>query len=64
MAQKKKQKLPKISLGLCCYCCGEPVGDTFILASMSSRVDRVFILRQEHVALVDGGIFMKVKEHD
>ena len=22
MAQKKKQKLPKISLGLCCYCCG------------------------------------------
>lgn len=64
MAPKRKQKLPKIVLDLRCYCCGEPAGDTFVLAAMSSRVDRVFILRQEHMRLVDGSIFMTVKAHD
>ena len=31
-----------------CYCCGEQLGDTFVLVSYAKDVDRVFLIKPEH----------------
>lgn len=31
-----------------CYCCGEPLGQTFVLVSYDKEVDRVFLMKPEH----------------
>ncbi len=46
-----------------CYCCGEETGDEFALVSMSeSTVDRVFIMKPEHVERVEEAHAVIVKE--
>jgi hypothetical protein len=36
-----------------CYCCGEPLGDAFVLVSYDKEVDRVFLMKPEHADRAD-----------
>jgi hypothetical protein len=36
-----------------CYCCGKELGKNFTLVSLSEDADRVFVLADDHVALID-----------
>jgi len=31
-----------------CYCCGERIGNAFVLVSHGNSVDRVFVMKPEH----------------
>lgn len=38
---------------LVCYCCGEPLGESFSLVTVSpGNVDRVFVMLDEHTVRV------------
>jgi hypothetical protein len=43
-----------VKTDLRCYCCGEPVGETFALVTMQPRADRVFLMRLDHAERADG----------
>lgn len=39
-----------------CYCCGEPIGDRVALVTLRARdesINMVFLMKPEHVELVD-----------
>lgn len=37
-----------------CYCCGEPLGVTFVLVTMrTGAVDRAFVAKPDHVERMD-----------
>lgn len=41
-------------LKLRCYCCGEPIGDRFVVMTMGDGpVDRVFVAKEDHVERFD-----------
>ena len=37
--------------GFRCYCCGDELGDRFVLVSYSEDPDRAFTMKMEHAAL-------------
>lgn len=43
-----------------CYVCGEPVESDFWLASMSRNVDRVFVVHNRHIDVVDDECPVKI----
>lgn len=44
-----------------CYCCGESLGERFVLVSYDSEPDRAFLMKLEHVGLVgDGAVHLNV----
>ncbi len=48
-----------------CYCCGEGLDKNFVLVSMSkSDVDRVFVMKTEHVERVKDIECIRVTAHD
>ena len=49
------------TMKLRCYCCGDPIGLHFALVSMSNEpVDRVFVLKMEHVNRCDSAYHLEV----
>ena len=45
-----------------CYCCGDAIGGTFAIVSLSEETDRVFVVEPLHVERIEDAFVLIVTE--